>query len=243
MPTSLRLLLLGSCLLVSVRAASDSGSIRSSNNSAASGASRSEGSGAQSPSPALSTPSAAFNTTTDPSYKLNIGDTVYISIGTHANPTETSTSVTIGKRGDVRLPWIDDEIPLNGKSVRDTEYYLEKLYKDRKLLNRPVVIVKVSNYFPREVSVLGAVRSPGMVPFPPDTVTWDIGEVIMKVGGFSTIAKANQVTVTHREENGKETSVTLDLESLATGRNKKGKDRGEFPIYPGDRIWVPESIF
>lgn len=238
MPTSFRVIFLSLFLIASSRAA-DSGFNRASNNSTGSNPSRSDSGNGPSQSPLTPT----FNTTTDPSYKLNIGDTVFITIGTQANPAETSASVTIGKRGDVRLPWIDDEISLNGKSVRDTERYLEKLYKERKLLNRPVVNVKVSNYFPREVSVLGAVRSPGMVPFPPDTTTWDIGEVIMKVGGFSTIAKANQVTVTHREENGKETSTTLDLESLATGRNKKGKDRGEFPIYPGDRIWVPESIF
>lgn len=237
MPTSLRIIFLGLLLTVSASAAQDSGSNRATNGSANSNAPRADS--GNSPS----APVPTFNTTTDPSYKLNIGDTVYITIGTQANPTETSASATIGKRGDVRLPWIDEEVLIDGKTVRDSEHFLENLYKERELLKRPVVSVKVSNYFPREVSVIGAVRSPGLLPFPPDTVSMDIGQVIDKVGGFSTIAKAREVTVTRRESNGKETSFTLDLDSLMTGRRKPGKDRAEFSIYPGDRIWVPETIF
>jgi polysaccharide biosynthesis/export protein len=240
MPTSLRVILLSLLLTASASAAQDSGSNRASNSSASSNAPRSESGGAQlSPS----APASTIAGPTDPSYRLNIGDTVYITVGTQSSPGEASTTATIGKRGDVRLTWIDDEIMIDGKTVRDAEHFLENLYKDRELFNRPVASVKVANYFPREVSVNGAVRAPGLVAFLPDTLSMDIAQVIDRVGGFSTIAKANQVMVTHRETNGKETSVTLDLESLMTGRRKPGKDRAEVLIYPGDRIYVPESIF
>jgi polysaccharide biosynthesis/export protein len=237
MPTSLRIIFLGLLLTASASAAPDSS--RALNSSGNSNAPRAESGNAPSPSAAAPT----FNTTTDPSYKLNIGDTVYISIGTQANPAETSTSVTIDKRGVVRLPWIEEEVPIEGKTVRDSERFLENLYKEREMLNRPVVSVKVSNYFPREVSVNGAVRSPGLVAFLPDTLSMDIAQVIDRVGGFSPIAKASRVLVTHREKSGKETTVELDLESLRTGRRKDGRGTGEYAIYPGDRIWVPETIF
>ncbi|MEO7412329.1 MAG: polysaccharide biosynthesis/export family protein [Opitutaceae bacterium] len=231
MPTFLRILL--SSLFLSVTAFTQDNSSRPSN----AAATRTETAGNQ------SAPPTGFGST-DPSYRLNNGDTLYISIGTRSNPLETSAAPTIGKQGDVRLPWLrEDEIPLAGKTVREAERFLEKLYKEQKMLNNPVVSVRVSGYFLREVYVLGEVRSPGAIPFPPDTVSLDIAEVITKAGGFTPLAKAKDVIVTHKDANGKETIVPVDLESLINSKRKGGKDRAEFPIYPGDRIQVPQTFF
>ena len=244
MPTYFRILLVSLLVPLVSEAAQDSGGSRGSNSSGASNSSsRGDTSSNSGGNTSPNSPAAANLSVTDPSYSLNKGDTLYVSVGTHTNPVETSASPTIAKSGEVRLPWIDEDINIAGKTVRDAERFLEKLYKDRKLLNRPVVSVKVASYFLREISITGAVRSPGMMPFPPDTVSMDIADVISKVGGFSPIAKASDVTVYHREANGKEKAFTLDLESLRTGRMKAGKDRAEFLIYPGDRIFVPETIF
>jgi protein involved in polysaccharide export with SLBB domain len=181
---------------------------------------------------------------TDPTYRLNNGDTVYITIGTRSNPSETAVARTIAKRGDIRLPWLlEDEVQLEGKTVREAERFLEKLYKDRKMLKNPVVSVTVSSYFLREVYIGGEVRSPGALPFPPDTVSLDIAEVIAKVGGFTALARADKVQVTHKDPNGKETVDEIDLESINSSKRRGGKARGEVPIYPGDRIFVPQRIF
>lgn len=237
------MLLAASCL-----AAQDSGSARGANGSASTTNSRGDRGSFSNPSSSTlsgqtpTTPSAPTGVT-DPSYTLNKGDTVFVSIGTRTNASEATATETIGKRGDVRLPWIEEEVILNGRTVRETERYLENLYKERNLLNRPIVSVKVANYFLREVSISGAVRGPGMLPFPPDTVSMDIADVIFKVGGFTPIAKATDVIVVHRDEKGQETSVSLNLDSLRTGKQKPGKDRAEFQIYPGDRIFVPETLF
>lgn len=187
--------------------------------------------------------SAPANLATDPSYRLIAGDTVHITVSTESNQVETSAAQTIGHSGDIRLPWIKELIKLGGKSVREAEHYLETLYRDKKLLNAPVVSVKVSAYFPREVSILGAVRSPGSLTFPPDTTTLDIATVIAKVGGFTPAAKKDAVTVTHRGEDEKETTQTVDLSDIYSSRRKAGRDRADILIYPGDRIFVPESLF
>jgi len=177
--------------------------------------------------------------TTDPSYRLIAGDTVAVSV--YGEPDLSATQI-IDHSGEVRLPLIGDVI-LAGKSVREAERTLEKTYVQRQFLRTPVVNLVVVSYFPREVSVLGAVRSPGTVVFPRDVTSLDIVEVITRVGGFLPISKSDAVTITHRTPDGKETVTTVDLENTITGRHQAGRDRAELAIYPGDRIWVPERLF
>lgn len=182
-------------------------------------------------------------TTTDPSYRLLAGDTIVVTVSTRSNKIEHSSNQTIAQTGDVRLPWIDKEIAVEGKSVREAERFLEKLYQDQGLLKSPVVSVKVAVYFPREINVTGAVLRPGTHPFPADTVSLDIVKVIMMAGGFSPVAKQNAVTIFHREKNGQEKPREYDLEGIISGRRKPGRESGEVLIYPGDRIHVPERLF
>jgi polysaccharide export outer membrane protein len=178
-------------------------------------------------------------TTTDPSYHLCPGDTVTVTI---FNEPELSSSQTIGRAGDVRLPLID-EIKLAGKSVREAEHFIEDLYQKRQYLRTPVVSLVVTSYFPREVSVLGAVRAPGMVAFPRDVTSIDVVEAIARVGGFLPIAKSDSVAITHKGADGKETVTLINLEDTITGRRQAGSDRANLAVYPGDRIWVPERLF
>lgn len=185
------------------------------------------------------TPSTT-SVTTDPNYRLGLGDSVVFGI---RGQPDMSDGQTISRNGDVRLPLITEEVPLAGKTVREAERFLENLYRDKKFFKKPVVSLKVAAYYPRSVSVLGAVNSPGTVQFPPDTVSLDIVEVLTRVGGFTQKAESDKVRVTRRGPDGKETTTPLNLENILTGRRKPGKDRIEFPVLPGDRIWVPESIF
>ena len=178
-------------------------------------------------------------TTTDPSYLLSTGDTIAMSV--YDEPDLAATQ-TIAHSGEVRLPLIG-EIVVSGKSVRDAERAIENAYTKRQFLKAPVVNLVVTAYFPREISVLGAVRSPGTVVFPRDVTSLDIVDVITRVGGFLPIAKSDAVTITHRGADGKETVTTVDLEDTITGRHRAGRDRANLEIYPGDRIWVPERLF
>jgi polysaccharide export outer membrane protein len=190
----------------------------------------------KSTSPAAPAKTAA----TDPSYRLSPGDNIIVTVTGQA---DMSASETLSRTGDIRLPMITEEVKLSGKTVREAEHFLDNLYRDKKLLKAPVVRVMVAAYSPREVSVIGAVRSPGTVLFPRDTTSMDVVEVITKAGGFLPISKADAVTITHRGADGKETVQTVDLENVISGRRKMGKDRAEHAIYPGDRIFVPERIF
>ncbi len=176
---------------------------------------------------------------TDPNYLLSTGDTITITV---YNEPDLTVLQTIARSGEVRLPLIG-EIILTGQSVREAERTLEKTYREREFLRKPVVNLVVTTYFPREVSVLGAVRTPGTVIFPRDVTSLDIVEVITRVGGFLPISKAEAVTLTRRTPDGKETVTTIDLENTITGRHQAGRGRIDLKIYPGDRLWVPERLF
>lgn len=181
----------------------------------------------------------AASSATDPNYRLSAGDTVAIAV--YGEP-ELAATQTIARSGEVRLPLIG-EIILTGKSVREAERALEETYRSREFLKAPVVNLVVTAYFPREVSVLGAVRSPGTVLFPRDVTSLDIIEVITRVGGFIPVSKSDAVTLTRRAADGKETVTTVNLEDAIGGRRKAGRDRADLLVYPGDRIWVPERLF
>jgi polysaccharide export outer membrane protein len=192
------------------------------------------------PEPAADTPAtAAAFAATDPNYRLSVGDTVAIAI---YDEPELAATQTIARSGEVRLPLIG-EIILIGKSVREAERALEETYRKREFLKAPVINLVVSAYFPREVSVLGAVRSPGTVLFPRDVTNLDIVEVITRVGGFVAVSKSDAVTLTRRAADGKETVTIVNLENAIGGRRKAGRDRADVLVYPGDRIWVPERLF
>jgi polysaccharide biosynthesis/export protein len=187
------------------------------------------------PAPASASAPAA----TDPNYRLSAGDTVTVAI---YDEPELAATQTIDRSGEVRLPLIGGII-LTGKSVREAERLLEETYRKREFLKTPVVNVVVTSYFPREVSVLGAVRSPGTVLFPRDATSLDIVDVITRVGGFIPVSKSDAVTLTRRSEDGKETVTVVNLEDAIGGRRKAGRDRADVLVYPGDRIWVPERLF
>jgi polysaccharide export outer membrane protein len=176
---------------------------------------------------------------TDPGYHLSPGDTVAIVV---FNEPELAVTQTIDRAGKVRLPLIG-EIMIAGKNVRAAEQSIEGTYVELLYLRKPVVSLVVTAYFPREVSVLGAVRTPGIVVFPRDVTSLDIIEVITRVGGFLPISKTDAVTITRRSPDGRETVTVVDLRDSITGRRQAGRDRDNLEIFPGDRIWVPERLF
>lgn len=176
---------------------------------------------------------------TDPSYRLTVGDSV--SVNVYGEP-DMSAAQRLDTTGILRLPMIG-EVKLGGMSVREAENVLERMYRERELLKAPLVTLAVSNYALREVSVLGAVRSPGNFQFPKETTSLDIADLITRLGGFSPTAKSDAVSVIRRKPDGTEEVTTVDVERMISGRRRGDSSRREFAVYPGDRIWVPERLF
>lgn len=174
---------------------------------------------------------------TDPAYRLSPGDRVVVSV---FGEPDLSAGQIIDREGRVRLPLIG-AIGVVGYTVREAEGLIENAYRDQEYLKRPQVTLTMQTYAPREITLLGAVRSPGTFQFPPDVTSLDLRDVIARQGGFTPVAKGDAVSVTRRQSDGTETTTTVDVARSMSGR---GRGSGEvFLVYPGDRIFVPERLF
>ena len=176
---------------------------------------------------------------TDPSYKLIVGD--QISVGVYGE-SDLSVSQKIDSRGRVRLALVGDLV-LTGKSVREAETLIEQLYVEGRILKKPMVSISVQSYAVRDISILGAVRGPGKMSFPPEKSTLDITDVVTRAGGFLPTAKSDAVKITRVDAAGRETTVELNVEAMLTRRGANANTPKEYPIFPGDRIWVAERLF
>lgn len=170
------------------------------------------------------------------SYLLNLRDQVEIQI---YDEPELSSIQRIDGRGQVRLQLVGTVV-IVGKSVREAEEYLEKLYVENRILRNPMATVRVLEYAPREVNVLGAVHTPGTLAFPNEINEMDIVDVIAKAGGFTQIARRNRVEVSRIGPDGRLVVSEVNVDDMIRGR---GRGTSRYMIRPGDTISVPEAIF
>jgi len=176
---------------------------------------------------------------TDPAYKLTRGDEVAVNV---FNEGDMSTDQKIDNRGIIRIPYAG-EVYLAGRTVRESEAYLEKLFVDKKLLRQPMVTVGVRGYASHEVSVLGAINGPGKFRMPQEASSVEILDVITGMGGFKQTAKSAEVKVTRTLDSGEEKVITVDVEAMINPRKADRSTPRSFLIYPGDRIFVAEKLW
>ena len=105
---------------------------------------------------------------------------------------------------------------------------LEKDY-----LRNPQVDVFVKEYNSKKIYVFGQVKKPGTFKYENGMT---IVQAITLAGGFTPLAAPNKTSVT-RILDGKEVRFTLAVEKIGEGAAKN------FPLLPGDIIFVPESLF
>ena len=176
---------------------------------------------------------------TDPAFKLVAGDQIAIAI---FGESDLSLTQKVDNEGRIRLALVGD-LAVAGRSVREAERIIENLYVERRILRKPMVNLYVQAYAVRDISILGAVRTPGKMAFPPEKSTLDITDVITRAGGFLPTAKSDAVKITRLDSSGRETTQEINVEAMLTRRGAGPNTLKEFPIYPGDRIWIPERLF
>jgi polysaccharide export outer membrane protein len=89
----------------------------------------------------------------------------------------------------------------------------------------------------RRVFLLGQVRSPGAIEFPPDQVL-TLLQAIARAGGFTAIAASDRVSII-RSENGAEMKMTINVAAII----KSGDKSKDVELRPDDVVSVPESVF
>ena len=170
-------------------------------------------------------------------YHLRPSDLVAVKI---YGQSDLSIEQRIDGNGFIQMPLLG-KVRVGNLSIRESENLIETQFVEQRYLRTPQASVHVVNYAPKSVSVFGEVKNPGKIDFELEMNRMDIVEVIALAGDFTGIAKKGDLIVTRvNSETGKEEKHTVDVQKKIVGNSK---NESVFWVYPGDVIYVPESLF
>lgn len=138
----------------------------------------------------------------------------------------------VASDGTVDLPYINS-VKVMGLEPQAVAALIRKQLAEKQILTNPSVIVSVTQYNSKRVTVLGQVQKPGSFPLSPGIT---LLQAISLAGGFNSIAKRDNVVLTRKNKNGNQT-VNVDVEAINDGKSP------DIPLQAGDSIYVNERIF
>jgi len=174
-------------------------------------------------------PSASYPTSApfDPS-KLALGPGDKLALTVFYGSKEIHATYTLDASGTMEVQYIGS-VSAGGKGLRAVQEDIQTRLADG-FLQTPVVSLTITEINSLKCSVFGQVARSGSVKFTPGLT---ITEAIAQSGGFQPLARKNMVRVT-RLEDGKKNTYKIPVEMIAEGQ------RPNFPLMPGDEIFVPE---
>jgi polysaccharide export outer membrane protein len=144
---------------------------------------------------------------------------------------ESKATYTLNDRGTIEVQYIGS-VAAGGKTIDQVKTEIETRLADG-YINNPIVSLVVVEINSLKLLVLGQVMRSGNIKFKPKML---ITEAIAEVGGFTPMARKNMVRVTRVVEGKKET-YKIPVELIAEGK------RPNFPVLPGDEVFVPERAW
>jgi protein involved in polysaccharide export with SLBB domain len=160
--------------------------------------------------------------------KLALGPGDKLELTLFYGDEEAKQTYTLDSSGQMEVRFIGT-VAAGAKTVRDVQEEIRARLADG-YLRDPVVSLTVVEINSLKCSVFGQVARSGTIKFTPGMT---IVEAIAQSGGFSPLARKNMVKVTRTLEGKKET-YKVPVEMIAEGR------RPNFPMMPGDEVFVPE---
>jgi polysaccharide export outer membrane protein len=138
----------------------------------------------------------------------------------------------VSEGGAINLPLLGDVV-VAGKTPLEIGDLLKRLL-EVKYMQRASVDVQVLEFRSRPISVMGAVKQPGPLPF---SGRWTLLEALTAAGGLAE-SHGNVVHILRRAENGLTDQVTIDTDDLLL----RADPRVNLPIYANDLIQVPGTV-
>jgi polysaccharide biosynthesis/export protein len=160
--------------------------------------------------------------------KLALGAGDKLALTVYYGAKESHAAYTLDGSGQVEVQFIGTVLA-KGKTVSEVQQEIQQRLADGYLQN-PVVSLTVTEINSLKCLVLGQVARTGAVKFTPGLT---ITEAIAQSGGFQPLARKNMVRVT-RVADGKKETYKIPVELIAEGK------RPNFPMMPGDEVFVPE---
>lgn len=157
---------------------------------------------------------------------LGPGDKINLTVfyGSHSFTAQYALDAS----GVIAVQFIGD-VHAGGKTIGETQEEIRKRLADG-YLNEPIVSVSLLELNSLTLSVSGMVGKNGNIKYTPGLM---ITDVIAQSGGFTPLARKNMVKVT-RVVNGTKQTYELPVEMISEG------NRPNFPMMPGDEVFVPE---
>ena len=163
--------------------------------------------------------------------KLALGPGDKLSLTVFYGSHSIQAAYTLDNSGQISVQFIGDDAA-NGKTLDQVRDDIKARLADG-YLNDPIVSRTITEINSLTLSVSGMVSKTGAVKFSPGIT---ITEVIAQSGGFTPMARKNMVKVT-RMLNGMKETYKLPVERIAEG------ERPNFPMLPGDEVFVPERAW
>lgn len=168
--------------------------------------------------------SAATRNTT-----LGPGDVFHMEI---VGEKDLPTEFQVAADGTVSFPYIH-ELEVAGLEPQLLAKEIRNRLIAEDILTDPSVVVTVTEYRSKTVTVLGQVQKPGSFPLAPGMT---LLQAVSMAGGFTSIAQKNRVNLTRVSE-GKAETVIVNMELIYEGSSD------DILLQSGDSIYVNERVF
>ena len=165
---------------------------------------------------------AALPAANDP---MRVGDKITIRL-TGVPEGEYVIETQIPPSGDITVPLLTQSFHAAGLGTSDLADAISDAYKTQKIYTNPNVGVLAEE---RYVNVGGDVRGPSRVGYTPDLT---LLTTINSCGGFTEYANRRAVRIIRGQ-------LVLQFDCIAAAKTP-GADP---PVYPGDQIYVPRTMF
>ena len=147
--------------------------------------------------------------------------------------TDLAREVRLSQDATISLPLIGS-VDLNGRTVREAQELVRKLYLD--YLISPQINITVKEYAKETVNVLGAVNAPGAIGIPPEQPL-KLLDAITRAGGFNRLADRKKVKLTRLNGDGKTATYVINVDAIIQSNSNE-----PWILSRGDVIFVPERI-
>jgi protein involved in polysaccharide export with SLBB domain len=146
---------------------------------------------------------------------------------------DLSGEYQVAADGTIDFPLLGS-VEVAGKESNVIAAELAAALAKRDIIRNPNVTVRVREATSKRISVLGAVAKPGTLSI---VSGMTIVQAVSQAGGFTPLASKNETVVTRRVKGGKLERYRITMTEITRGNAE------DFPVSPGDIIFVPERVF
>lgn len=164
---------------------------------------------------------------------IEIGDILSYEV---LEEKEPALRLRVQENGKVALPLLG-EMPAVGQTPRALAIKVKKELEVDYFYRATVIIEKDVSLTVKEITVLGEVNRPGVVPYPAQGVI-QLSDVILRTGGFTPSANQKKVEIIRPRADGEETRLLVDVSDIF----ENGDLSKDLDILANDLILVPRTL-